>query len=163
MTYLFLTFIFDCVYRNWFVLAYMDEMCNMLLDTLTIMTHDREGTYLEEIIKERKTQERDDENSQMRQRLRELLNQAVANNDVNDIAAFNRFLRSLIPSRILVFVFVMNRKWIVCYRYCEVYCVSSVHSESSLSILPYRFLYLSLRRVPNILPPIVRYCGDDDE
>lgn len=109
MTYLFLTFIFDCVYRNWFVLAYMDEMCNMLLDTLTIMTHDREGTYLEEIIKERKTQERDDENSQIRQRMRELLNQAVANNDVNDIAAINRFLRRIIPSRILVFVFVMDR------------------------------------------------------
>lgn len=89
------------------MLAYTDEVCDMLLDSLTIMTHDSEGRYLDKIIEETKNKEKGDDKDKdkevLRQRLTALLQEAAAANDANAIVSLNQFLNRIAPSKILVY------------------------------------------------------------
>lgn len=89
------------------MLAYTDEVCNMLLDSLTIMTHDSEGRYLDKIIEETKNKEKGDDKDKdkerLRQRLTALIEEAAAANDANAIVSLNQFLNRIAPSKILVY------------------------------------------------------------
>ena len=47
-----LTLILDISFRDWFIEVYLDELSNLLLDTLQTLTTDKDGNSIEDSIKE---------------------------------------------------------------------------------------------------------------
>ena len=47
-----LTLILDISFRDWFIEVYLDELSNLLIDTLQTLTTDKDGNSIEDSIKE---------------------------------------------------------------------------------------------------------------
>ena len=46
-----LTLILDISFRDWFIEVYLDELSNLLLDTLQVLTTDKNGNSIEDAVK----------------------------------------------------------------------------------------------------------------